>query len=53
MPIAYASSKDFISFTDKGNDLIEQAWKDLCYTIGLDADKHYASMNHMINLANK
>jgi hypothetical protein len=53
LPIAYASSKDFVSFTDKGRDLIEQAWKDLCYTIDLDADENYESMQNMIDLANQ
>jgi hypothetical protein len=48
---AYSISRELVSSNDDMVPFIENTWSKLCDNLGLDADNHYASMQHMIDLA--
>ena len=47
VPLAIAINNDLVIVTEKGNDLFNETWKDLCELFGADPDGYYESIDDL------
>ena len=48
---AYSINRDLVSPNEDMTPFIEHTWSEMCANLGLDPNEHYASMQHMFDLA--
>jgi len=47
IPIAIALVQEMIILTDKGEELINETWNELCTMFGVDPEKEYESIDDL------
>ena len=49
LPIAYLAHQDLVEVKDAGKVYIEETWKLLCESLGIDPNKEYKNSDELLN----
>lgn len=50
IPIAIALTQEMVVLTNKGEELIEETWKELCELFGADPNGHYQNIDDVTSI---